>query len=364
MPRLARGQVARHSVVRLMVPNSRFLLLTAVAALALVAPFVLSNTYQRELLVMTCIYGIAALSLNMVMGQMGQFSFGHAAIWGLGGYTSAILSLQFGVSVWLAVLAAIGLTGVVGLSVGYVALRRTRGLELAIITFGFGQIVYQITTASRDITGGVAGLSDVPAPSILGVEFRDELSTYFLVLAALVCSIYFVYRFNESKLGRAVRSVRENEELAKSIGVSPVRYYVLTFAMSSGLIGFSGALFAHHLHFITPYSMSVSYMVILVIMVLIGGTGSLWGPVVGAGIWVWVSEVLGNISQELRFLFFGFVLFAMVLLVPRGVVPTLTSLLAPGRLRMSWRGGGPLSLRIPRVGFRARRDVDQTNRRR
>jgi len=309
--------------------NAKYLGLVAALAVAIIAPFLLTSDYDREILVLICIFAIAGLSLDIIMGHMGQFSFGHAAVFGVGAYTSAILSLRYGVPVWWGILAAIAVTLLAGFILGYVALRRTREFELAIITFALGAIVLSVAQAWHSLTGGMTGLHRVPAPpfdiSAGGLELRSEFAFYWLALAVLIITIYAIHRFTNSRIGRAVRSIRENEDLASSIGVSPTYYYVIAFTVATGLGGLAGALYGHHLGFVNAGMLRLNIMVIMLMIVLVGGSGSLGGPVLGSAIYWLVSEQLRALGEEYRFLIFGGILLASIIFLPRGVFPSLAS---------------------------------------
>ncbi len=312
---------------------SRYPLGMVTLAVALVVPlFLFTNAYNRGLLVLIVIYAVGGLSLDYIMGEMGQFSFGHAAFWGFGAYVSAKLALDLGISPWIGFLAAPLATGLVGLGIGYIALRRTRGLELAIVTLGFGVLAWTVALRWRAVTGGPSGLRQVPPPSILGWEIRSELSYYYFALVLLLLIVFLLSRLKESRFGKAVRSIHENEELAKSIGVSATKYYVLAFSFACALVGFSGAMYAHHFRFVNPNLLGLDYMFIFLIAVLVGGTGTLWGPVLGSAIFVLVSEWLRAL-QEYRFVIFGVVLLLVVLFMPSGVFPAVRK----GALRLGSR---------------------------
>ncbi len=319
-----------------------------VLGVALLVPLVLfTNSYNRGLLVLIVIYAIGGLSLDYIMGEMGQFSFGHAAFWGFGAYVSAKLALDLGISPWIGFLAAPVAAGLVGLLIGYIALRRTRGLELAIVTLGFGVLAWTVALRWRSVTGGPSGLRQVPPPSLFGWEIRSELAYYYLALLLLLGVVFILSRMRESRFGRAVRSIHENEDLAKSIGVSATKYYVFAFSFACALVGFSGALYAHHFRFVNPNLLGLQYMFIFLIVVLVGGTGTLWGPVLGATIFVLVSEWLRAL-QEYRFLIFGVVLLLVVLFMPRGVYPTLRKM--SRRMRERSETAGEPALRAENRG--------------
>ena len=278
---------------------------------------------------MTCIFAILALSLDIIVGYMGQFSFGHQAFFGIGAYASSLVTLRLGVPVWIGFLAAIASTAIFGFIFGYICLRRSRGLTLGIITLGFGVIMWMVACRAYGLTGGMTGLHNIPAPVIsipflFRIELSSELSYYYMVLSFLVVTMYFISSLLRSRFGRALIALRENEDLASSIGISAFRYFLLTFTMATALAGFAGAVYAHHLRFVNPMLLSLHYTIILFIMVLVGGTRTLGGPLIGAFIFVFVPEHL-PFSDQLKYMLFGVILFVCVLFMPRGVYPRLAS---------------------------------------
>lgn len=294
-----------------------------------IAPFILKTDYLRELLVLTGIFALMAVSLNIVMGYMGLYSFGHAAFFGIGAYTSALLALRFGVSPWLGFLAAMVLAGVVGAFVGFLCLRRIRGIYLAIVTFGLGTIMWLIAMQWSSLTGGNEGLPGVPSPTIAipllpRFEFRSELSHYYLVLVLLALVLYFVSRLLRSRFGRALLCSRENEDLAKAIGINPFKYYLAAFVLSTAVAGLAGAAYGHHLGFVNPMLLGLDYTFAMLISVIVGGIGTLWGPVLGAVVYIWVSELL-HIALKFRLMIFGAILFLTIIFMPGGIYPFLIS---------------------------------------
>lgn len=309
--------------------TGKSIIMMAALGIAILIPFLFTNDYQREILVLICIFSIIGLSLDIIMGQMGQFSFGHAAVFGLGAYTSAILVTRYGISVWLGILCAIILTTIVGFLLGYVALRRTRAMELAIITFALGAIMLAVAQSWHSLTGGMTGLHRIPAPPFDihagGLALKSEFAFYWLALTVLVLSMYGVHRFMNSKIGRAVRSIRENEDLANSVGISPTYYYVIAFTVATGLGGLAGALYGHHVNFVNAGMLRLDFMIIMLMVVLVGGSGTLGGPIIGSSIYWVISEQLRSVSDEYRLLIFGAILLVVILFLPKGVFPALQS---------------------------------------
>ena len=310
--------------------NRERLITPALLLIAIVLPFILRGDYFRHLLVMTCIFAVLALGLDIVMGYMGEISLGHAAFFGIGAYTSALLSLKLGMSVWLSWLVAILFTGIIGLLIGYISLSRTRGVPFAIVTFGFGLSLWLLCSNWYNLTRGFSGISRIPHPvlAIPGlpiVEFKSPFSYYYLVLTSLVITIYLIRRFLQCRFGRAVIALRENEDLASSVGVNPLRYYTIVFALSAALAGLSGAAFAHFVRFITPALLGMDYVFMMLIMVIVGGRGTIVGPVLGAAIFVLVPEWLRMVEQ-LRPVLLGIFFLLCIIFLPGGVYPGILSL--------------------------------------
>jgi branched-chain amino acid transport system permease protein len=291
---------------------------------AVVIPFLLSGNYHRELLVLCCIFATLGLSMDIIYGRMGQVTLGHQSFFGIGAYTSALLTMKLGVSVWVGFLGAAALSGVFGLIVGYICLRRLRAMALAIVTFALGSILYLVARNWYDVTGGSSGLRNLPKPILFGFEFSSEISYYYLSMAVLMFVMYFLSRAWKSRAGRACVSLRENEPLARSIGVSPLFYHTLWFGIACSMAGLAGAVYAHHLTVVNPMLFGMSYMLALIIILLLGGVGTSGGPVLGAIVYIWGSELL-RFNEELRLAFFGAILLIFIIFMPKGIYSFLDS---------------------------------------
>lgn len=309
--------------------------------LALSAPFVITIPYEQSLLVTITISSIAAVGLSIVMGQMGQFSFAHAAFYGVGAYVSGRFALATGFSPWLGLPLAMLASGLLGAVVGAIALRRTRGMELAIITLGFGVIMWIVMLKWTTVGGGLSGISGVPPLSIAGVALSTPRAYYYVALAMLAGVVFVTTRLTKSSAGRAVVAARENEPLAMSIGVAPTPHFVIAFGVGAAWAGLAGALVAHDVRFLNPSLLGLSTMLAFLMMVLIGGTGRIWGPILGAALFLWVGEFL-RFREELRSLLFGAVVLAVVRFIPDGAVEVASGI--AGFVRRRWaervRSGG------------------------
>ena len=284
------------------------------------APLALGNDYVLHMLCLWALYSLLALSLNIVVGFLGELTFGHAAFFGVGAYTSALLVMQAGWPLWLAPLAGAVLAGALGWVIGHVSLRII-GPQFAILTLGFGAITLTITNYWVDVTRGPMGLSQIPAFAVpaLGWDFSSAAHMYPLALLLLSLVLYGCHALQHSRSGRAFVALRENPALAASIGIDVFRTKLLGFVAATALAGFSGALYAHYLRVITPELMSLSYMSAMLIMVVIGGKGSLIGPVLGALLYTFMLEALRS-TGSWRMVVFAALLIACVVFLPGGLV--------------------------------------------
>ena len=301
-------------------------------SLAIAAPFILRSYYLRDILVSFVIFSMLALSLNIVMGYMGQYSFGHQAFFGLAAYASAMLSVKLGVSPWLGFLAGVGLATVFGFLVGFVALRAMRGVYLAIFTYAIAVTLWVFAMQSYGVTGGPSGIRSIPPlaiiiPHLPHVVFDTEISFYYLALGFLVLTVYVIISWLCSRAGQAVIATRENEELAKATGVDSFRYLVRTFAFAAALAGVAGSLYAYYLGVVNPMLFSMKYMLMMLIMVILGGTGTIGGPILGAFIYTFLLSLL-PVTTQISYVILGVIVLSCIVFMPCGVYPKLQSVIS------------------------------------
>jgi branched-chain amino acid transport system permease protein len=294
------------------------------AALVLIAaaaiggfPFAVDN-YTLHLAILSAIAVIAASSLNLVMGYLGKLSLGHAAFYGIGAYTSALLSMSAGVPSWLAMLAAAPVAAFAALLIGPIVLW-LRGAYFIIVTLSFSMVLQLVIVNWVDFTNGPMGILGIPYPAVGSFEFSSKVSYFYLVAASAVATIWCIRRLTQSRTGRAFEALRENENVAMSIGVSKLHYSLLAFCIAAGFAGFAGALYAHYVSVITPDMFGFDVMVGMLVMVAVGGKGTLSGPVIGAILVTFVPEQL-RLVKEFRLSIFGIVLMLSVVLMPNGLV--------------------------------------------
>ncbi len=263
------------------------------------------------------IYGLCGLSLMVLAGYTGLVSLGHAAFLGIGAYTHVYLMHDLGLPWVVSVVVACVVTGAVGVVVGLPALRMT-GVYLTIATLAFALIIQEVFARWDRVTGGLKG-KPVDKPVLFGVSFASDLAFYFLCLAVLIGGLWLTANLLRAPTGRAWVAIRDSEIAAQSMGVNLAVYKTMAFAYSAALMGLAGALFAHKIGFLAPDIFSVLLSIQLLLMVVVGGLGSLKGSLVGSLLIgqaeVWGKVWLPNVSMAMIY----FVMAAVVLLRPQGL---------------------------------------------
>ena len=308
-------------------------LVPAVAVLtALVLPLFIESRYIYHLLIMACIWGIAATAMNLIMGFTGQVNLAHGAFFGIGAYTSGLLMLKLGFAFWVALPLACVTASIFGLLIGMPALR-TKGAYFAIGTLCFGVIVTVIIDRWDTLTEGQRGLLGIPTPEAIPLPFgltiifeNNMVATYYLLLAFLVLTVLVIYRIARSLSGRTFKAVKENEDLAASIGISPFRAKLIAFVASTFFAGLAGALYASYIGFLSPEVSDFHVTFEVLIYTMIGGIGTMAGPIIGAIILPVISEMLHALAAY-RMVAYGLMLVLVMIFVPSGIV---------GGLKLLW----------------------------
>jgi branched-chain amino acid transport system permease protein len=306
---------------------------TAAVVIGLLAvPWVVRDHYYLHLFILSGMFVLLALGLDLVVGYVGQLSLAHAAFFALGAYTSALLFLRLQLSMWLGLPAAALVAASTALALGWVILR-VRGHRFVIITVAFAEILKLGATNWVDLTRGFMGLPGLQMPAIVvpgwgAVDLGSKERFYYVVLAAALLSLWLCRRLVRSRIGQAFALVRENEVLAESLGLSAFRYCMIAFVVGAGLAGAAGSLYAHYVGFVSPDLFGFSYMTLMLIMVILGGKGTLLGPALGAVIFTFLPELLRE-AAELRMVIFAAILIVATLYMPRGIVFPLVEKLMP-----------------------------------
>jgi len=301
-----------------------------VVAVLLYLPRLFSLDYYLHIFIMAAINAILALSLGLIIGFAGQVSLCHAAFYGVGAYTSALMGLHFGLSFWVTLWFGGLLAGLLAFALGQLVLR-LKGHFLAITTAFFGVLVTVVLNNWVDLTNGPMGLPGIPRPmsgSLTGLNFTFESRTqyYYLALLFVVMVSYMVYRIINSRIGKALIAIRENEELAQSIGIDTMRYKLFAFALGSASAGIAGAFYAHYILFVSPVTFTIGESINILIMVIFGGMTTLTGPILGAVILTILPEFL-RLAGALRLVIYGLALMVFIIWMPLGIVGTLKEFL-------------------------------------
>ena len=289
----------------------------AVAAAALALPLVLPGPYHRHVLVLAGLFTLMALGFDLVLGYLGELSLGHAAFFGIGAYTTALLTRHFGMPFPLDLLLAGLFTGVFGLLIGAPSLR-LRGPYFAIVTFGFAEILHLVALNWTSLTRGPMGLPDIPHPQLGPFRITTELGYYYLVLALIGVAMLATRRLLESTVGHAFLAIRENEELASAAGIPTFRFKLLAFVIGMIFAGAAGSVYARYVHFVDPTALSFYYTVTVVSMVIVGGQGSIAGTTLGALVFTLVPEYL-RVAERARLVIFGALLMLAIVFMPDGL---------------------------------------------
>ncbi|SOY68832.1 high-affinity branched-chain amino acid transport, Inner-membrane translocator, livHM family [Cupriavidus taiwanensis] len=288
-------------------------------ALAIAFPLVTPNSYYLTVMTLAFIYAIATLGLNLITGYTGQLNLAHGGFMAIGAYTLGILTVDYQVPFWLAFMLAGVLCMVLGYVVGVVSLR-LKGHYFSIFTMCVGYIIYLLIEKWESLTHGTVGLIGIPVPAALGpLSFDSVQSQYYLVLAFLAVGVFLMHRIVTSLLGRSFMAVRNSDALAEALGLNLMRTKVLSFVLSVGYAGFAGALYAGQVRFLGPDIARTDLTFDMVMSMLVGGIGTIFGPLLGAVLVPWITQSL-QFMQDYRMLVFGPVLILLIIFVPDGIV--------------------------------------------
>jgi branched-chain amino acid transport system permease protein len=280
-------------------------------------PLLTTNDYQMHLIDLICLNIILAVGLNIVKGFTGQVTVGHIGLYAVGAYASAILSINFNFPFWVALPCATLITAFIGLIVGIPSIR-LEGAYLALVTLGFAETV-RIVLLSTEYFGTSLGISGIPAPEIAGIILDTPRKYYYLLMPITALGIYASFSILRSAIGRAFMAIREDQLAAAAAGVDVQKYKLLAFVISAIYAGAAGSLFAHLAPgYIHPNSFTITEMVVLLLMVVIGGIGRIWGGVVGAILVTVIHDYLRDYYQY-EYLAFGIIIALSVTYMPKGI---------------------------------------------
>jgi branched-chain amino acid transport system permease protein len=305
---------------KLMQPKYRTGIYAGLLVIVFIMPLV-SSLYQTSIMITALVYVMLALGLNVVIGLGGMLHLGYIAFFAVGAYTYGILNQFFGVGFWLALPIGAFLATLAGVLLALPVLR-LRGDYLAIVTLGFAEIVRILFNNLTSITGGPQGIGNIPRPGLFGIDMNLSTVTvyiYYIVVVAVLLTIFVVWRFENSRLGRALIAMGEDDIAAEAMGIDLTRIKVIAFGLGSLWAGIGGVIFASRTTFINPASFTVWQSVIVLSCVVLGGMGSIPGAIVGALGLILIPEYLRAFS-DYRMLMFGAILVTMMVFRPGGLI--------------------------------------------
>jgi branched-subunit amino acid ABC-type transport system permease component len=308
------ARFASSNLVSDLVPSWGWLIAAGLVALA---PIALGSPFLSHLGVVAALTAIAVIGLAII-SRVGQLSLCHAAFIGIGAYGSAIITKTYGAPVVVGIVGGCAVAAVLAAVLGYFVLK-TRGVYFVLITFTFGQVLGLLFLDLDGVTGGAGGIPSLDAPTLFGVAMDNAVRFYPLALAALLLVVLFTHRLVGSSVGRAFDSIASNMQLAESSGIPTLAYQNLAFVVGSVLAALSGALMAHYIRFVSPTSYEYDLTVTLIVMMVLGGRGSIVGAVIGAVFLTLLSETLRD-TQQLQNILYGAAILLVLRFAPDGVV--------------------------------------------
>ena len=303
------------------------IVLAVTAALAF--PQLGLKNYYLHIAVLSLLHILLALGLNLIAGYAGQLSLAHAAFFGIGAYTTALLTLNQHWSFWLAAPIGAVVAGLVAVAIGLPTLR-LKGPYFVISSMGFGEIVRLIFLNWQSVTRGPNGLPGIPAPDPINLgfvklTFESRMESYYLILFVLFGVLILYYNLVNSRIGRALRAIRNDYIAAQVMGIHIAFYRILAFAGGAALAGLTGALYSGYIRFISPDTFTSGESINILIMMVIGGMGTIVGPIIGAVAITYLLETM-RVFAEYRLVIYGLLMFVVILYMPQGVAGMLESL--------------------------------------
>lgn len=289
-------------------------------------PLVFTLPFPRHVMIMIFLYAMLAQAWNLLAGYCGQISLGHAVFFGTGAYTSSMLGKELGLTPWAGMLAGVLLAVALSQVIGYPVFR-LRGHYFAIATIAVGEIV-QTLMLNWDWVGAARGLFvPIKRPdSFVNFQFHESKQTYYYIaLGLLLLSLWITWRATRSRAGYYFRAIREDQEAAASLGIPVARYKQRAMALSAGLTALGGTFYAQYILFIDPESVfALSLSILICLVAVLGGVGTLWGPLIGAAILVPLSEgtrvYLGGTGKAIDLLIYGGLIMLISVIQPGGIM--------------------------------------------
>ncbi len=289
-----------------------------VAAFAAVGIAALRESYYLDVLIVIGIYFVLIMALDLIIGYTGQLSLGHTGFFAIAGYVSALLTLNLGLSPWLALVAGVVCNALIAFLLGLIVFR-TRELYFATITLAFGMIVGSLAIALYDVTGGTVGIGGVKPLAVGDFEFDTGLRVAILVWVVAIAIFWLSSNIVGSRVGRAMRAIHTDEVAAQALGVDPMKYKMQVFVLSAMLASIAGSLYVHYRGIISPGMVDVVLLIQSLMMLFLGGVGTLWGGLLGVALLTLLPQ-MGTMIESYKILIYPVVFLVILLFLPNGLV--------------------------------------------
>jgi len=309
-------------------PRMRHPGLLVLAVILAVLPFVLTNAYYLDVAIKIALNAVVVIGLNLLVGYTGQISLGHAAFFGMGAYGSAVLTSHFGWPALAALAAGAATTGLLAFILARPVLK-LKGHTLAMATLGLGIIIAMVINNESQWTGGPDGLA-VPAFGLLGMDISGETQWYAVAAILLLLVTWGALNLIGSPAGRALQAIHGSEVAARVAGIDTTRFKVRVFVLSAVLASIAGSISAHYIGFITPNMAGFFHSIELVTMVVVGGSASIFGSIIGAALLTILPQFL-SAFEGWETVVFGMILILCMIFLPRGLVPSIAAKLRKAR---------------------------------
>lgn len=334
-----------------------------IAALILVAfliPYLGVRSYYLHIAVLSLINALLALGLNFVAGYAGQLSLAQAAFFGIGSYTAALLMINLKISFWIASIVSILFAVVVAVLFGLPTLR-LKGPYFVISTLGFGEIVHLVFLNWQSVTRGPNGLTGIPAPDAINLGFTiltfdTKTGAYYLTLVCMLLVLFIYYNMVHSRIGRSLKAIHRDQIAAEAMGINLTFYKVFAFAWGAALSGLAGSLYAGYVQFISPDTFTVGEGINILIMGVLGGMGTIVGPILGAVVITFLLETM-RVFADYRLIIYGLMMFLMILYMPGGLAGFFSKNLLPGKRLHTYGQMGKMSTDAVTKTIDARKEV-------
>jgi len=308
----------------------KFGITTLLLIFLIIVPLIVKNPYFLHIIIMAGIFVLLASSMNLITGCTGRLNLGHAGFYGLGAYGSTLLVMKMGFPVWIGMLFGGVISTLFGVLIGVPCLK-LKGSYLAITTLAFGEITRLAFINLVELTNGPLGIRGIPGPPPLLlpkiglIQFESKIVYYYLIFFICLICLLIIYRIMNSQIGNTFIAIREDEIRAETVGIDTITIKIINFALGAFFAGIAGSFYAHYVRFISPDTFTLNETFTILTMVVIGGLGTFWGPVLGGVIFTFLPELLRAIA-DYRMIIYGLLMTVSIIFMPEGLIGIFRSL--------------------------------------